>query len=74
MSLTVYTVVLEGNDTVGWSGVVPDLPGVLLAGNTKAELLDRAPAVLADHLAALRDCGLPIPKLGEHVAQVAVVA
>ena len=69
-----YTVVLEGDDAEGWSAIVPDLPGLLLMGETKADLLERAPAVIADHLAALREQGLPIPQVGQHIAQVPVVA
>ncbi|MBV8356024.1 MAG: type II toxin-antitoxin system HicB family antitoxin, partial [Candidatus Eremiobacteraeota bacterium] len=51
----------------------PDLPGLLLAADTREELLESAPGAIADHLEALRDRNLPVPQPGEvAVIQIAV--
>jgi predicted RNase H-like HicB family nuclease len=56
-----YTVLLEGGDD-GWGGIVPDLPGLLVLGDTRDDVIAQAPDVIADYLDALRDDGDPIPK------------
>jgi predicted RNase H-like HicB family nuclease len=60
-----YPIILERAGDGGWSAVAPDLPGLLLAGDTREELLAAAPGAIADHLDALRDQNLPIPAPGQ---------
>ena len=60
-----YTIILERANDGGWSAFAPDLPGLLLAADTREELLAVAPGVIADHIDALRDQHLPIPSPGE---------
>ena len=56
-----YPVIFEGSDVDGWSGYVPDLPGV----GVKARSLHEARTLLADgiafHIEGLRENGLPVP-------------
>ncbi len=61
-----YTIILEQGDDGGWAATAPDLPGLLLAADTREELLATAPAAIADHLDALRAEGLPVPEPATH--------
>ena len=63
--MNAYPIILERSDDGGWSAIAPDLPGLLLAADTREELLARAPAAIADHIDALRDERLPVPNPGE---------
>ena len=67
-----YTIVLEEAQDGGWSALAPDLPGLLIAGDTREELLASAPDALATYLEAMRDLGHPVPRPGSRVAQVRV--
>jgi predicted RNase H-like HicB family nuclease len=69
-----YTIVLEQADDGTWSGLAPDLPGLLFVGDTREQLLATAPDAIADYLDAMRDLGLPANAPGEFVAQVTVPA
>jgi predicted RNase H-like HicB family nuclease len=57
-----YTVLLERGDDGGWCGMAPDLPGLLLQGDSREEVIAQAPGVIADYLDAMRDSGYPIPE------------
>jgi predicted RNase H-like HicB family nuclease len=72
--MTTYTILLEGDDDSGWNGIVPDLPGILLAGETRDELLASAPPVIEDYIDAQRERGFPVPEPGRHIATVTVAA
>jgi predicted RNase H-like HicB family nuclease len=63
--MNAYPIILERADGGGWSAIAPDLPGLLLAADTREELLASAPAAIADHLDALREQNLPVPSPGE---------
>ena len=63
--MNAYPILLERADDGGWSAIAPDLPGLLLAADTREELLASAPGAIADHLDALRDQNLPVPKPGQ---------
>lgn len=53
--------------------MAPNLPGLVLVGDTREELLEKAPAATADHLDALRDEQLPVPSPTEiELVKVAV--
>ena len=67
-----YTIVLERARDGGWTGVAPDLPGLLLAGDTREELLEKAPAAIADYLDAMRERGLAPGEPGEYAVNVTV--
>ncbi len=71
--MNAYPIILERAGDGGWSAIAPDLPGLLLAADTREELLAEAPAAIADHLHALREEGLPVPEPGQvELVQVAV--
>jgi predicted RNase H-like HicB family nuclease len=45
--------------------MAPNLPGLVLAADSRDELLAGAPAAIADYIETLRDEQLPIPEPGE---------
>jgi predicted RNase H-like HicB family nuclease/predicted RNA binding protein YcfA (HicA-like mRNA interferase family) len=72
-TMNAYPIILERASDGGWSAFAPDLPGLVLAADTREQLLAGAPAAIADHLEALRDEHLPVPEPGEvELIQVAV--
>ncbi len=60
-----YSIILERAEDGGWSALAPDLPGLLLAADTREELVASAAAAIADHIDALRGQKLPVPLPGE---------
>ena len=63
--MNAYAIILERASDGGWSATAPDLPGLVLAADTKEQLLAEAPAAIADHLDALRDEHLAVPAPGQ---------
>ncbi len=57
-----YTIVLERGDDGGWGAMAPDLPGLLLLGDSREEVIAQAPDAIADYLDSLRESGLPLPE------------
>lgn len=57
-----YTVLLERGDDGGWAGMAPDLPGLLLLGDSREEVVAQAPGAIADYLDSMRDSGHPAPE------------
>jgi predicted RNase H-like HicB family nuclease len=55
-----YMVVLERGKT-SWGAHVPDLPGCIAAGATRAEALALIREAIEMHLESLRESGLPQP-------------
>ncbi|MDT7713147.1 MAG: hypothetical protein QOG46_1841 [Pseudonocardiales bacterium] len=60
-----YVVVFEGDDQSGYSAYSPDLPGVVAAGDTRAETEQLMLEAMAEHLALLRETGQPLPEPAE---------
>jgi predicted RNase H-like HicB family nuclease len=60
-----YVVVFEGDDQAGFSAYSPDLPGVVAAGQTRAETEHLMLEAMAEHLALLREAGQPVPEPAE---------
>ncbi len=56
-----YAVVIE-KATHNHSAYVPDLPGCVATGKTRAEAARQIREAIAFHLEGLRDDGLPIPE------------
>lgn len=56
-----YTVIIERGEDGGWGGYAPDLPGLVLAGDTKEQLMATMLDGVETYLDALREGGLPIP-------------
>jgi len=67
-----YSIFLERADDGSWSGLVPALPGLLLAADTQEELVRTAPDAILDYLDAMREDNLPLPNHPE-VALVEVL-
>ncbi len=62
-----YLIVPEQSHDGSWWALAPDLPGLLMYGDTREELIASAPDAIADYLDALRDYGDPVPEPGTHV-------
>lgn len=70
--MTTWSVVYERTST-GWSAYVPALPGLGVAGETRAEVEELIREGIPFHLEGLAEEGLPIPDPGSvDVAAVAV--
>ena len=55
-----YMVVIERGDT-SWGAHVPDLPGCIAVGETRAEVLRLIREVIELHIDGLRQDGLSVP-------------
>jgi predicted RNase H-like HicB family nuclease len=55
-----YMVVLERGEA-SWGAHVPDLPGCIAVGKTRAEVLRLIREAIELHIDALRHDGLPVP-------------
>ena len=56
-----YLIVIEPTET-GFSAYVPDLPGCVSTGRTRAEVEDSMREAITFHIDGLREDGLPIPQ------------
>ncbi len=56
-----YMVVIERGES-SWGAHVPDLPGCVAVGETRAEVISLIREAVALHIDGLREAGLPIPK------------
>ncbi len=59
--MTNYLVSYEDGAT-GWGAYSPDLPGVAVVGQTRAEVETLMQEAIPFHLAGLRELGLPVPE------------
>jgi predicted RNase H-like HicB family nuclease len=58
--MTRYMVVVERGAT-SWGAHVPDLPGCIAVGETRAEVLRLIRETIELHIAGLKEDGLPVP-------------
>ena len=56
-----YVVVCEKSE-IGWAAYVPDLPGVVTTGRTRAEVRTLIEEAIEFHLDGLKEDRLPIPQ------------
>ena len=56
-----YTVIIEEGPT-SWGAYVPDLPGCVAVGETRAEALELIREAIEFYLEGLREQGEPIPE------------
>jgi antitoxin HicB len=57
-----YTIVVEPEETGGFSVSVPALPGCFSQGDTPEECMENAKEAIAVHIAGLEHDGEPIPE------------
>jgi predicted RNase H-like HicB family nuclease len=67
-----YTIIMEQAPAGDWNALVPDLPGLLLVGKTREELLAAAPGAILDYLEVLVEDGEEIPRPASEAARVTV--
>ena len=68
-----YTVIYEETPT-GFSAYLPDLPGCVAAGGTRAEVERLIRSAVRMHLEAMRDGGEPLPSPGTWAGTVEVAS
>jgi len=68
-----YTVIIE-RGARNWSAYVPDLPGCVAAGRTRAQTERLIREAIEFHVDAMREDGQPIPEPTTEALQVAVSA
>jgi predicted RNase H-like HicB family nuclease len=69
-----YTVIFEQAADGGWGAYAPDLPGLGVVGDTRAEAEAFIRKGIAMHIAGLREDGLPIPAPTTTAERIAVAA
>ena len=66
-----YVVVVEEGEE-NWSGYVPDLPGCIATGSSRAEVEQRLREAIPFHLESLALHGDPIPAPGSWTTEIEV--
>jgi predicted RNase H-like HicB family nuclease len=56
-----YVVIFEQADDGGWGAYLPDLPGVVALGASRAEVGQRIREALAAYADEMRELGRPLP-------------
>jgi predicted RNase H-like HicB family nuclease len=69
-----YVVIIERDETGGYSAWAPDLPGVVAAASSYEECLRLMREAVAFHLEGLREDGQPIPPPAAIGAETIVAA
>jgi predicted RNase H-like HicB family nuclease len=69
-----YLVIFEQAADGGWGAYAPDLPGLGVVGDTRAEAEEFIRKGIAMHIAGLREDGLPIPIPTTYAERIAVAA
>ncbi len=64
-----YAVVIE-KGPMSFGAYVPDLPGCIAAGETKAEVTELIQEAIEFHIQGLREDGLPVPAPSSHIVYV----
>ncbi len=57
-----YAVIIEQGHDGGWGAHAPDMPGLVVAAETREEVLRELPIALGGYLDALRQTGQPAPE------------
>jgi predicted RNase H-like HicB family nuclease len=68
-----YMVVIERGET-SWGAHVPDLPGCIAVGETRAEVVQLIREAIDLHIESLRQDGLPVPPPSSESVIVEVTA
>jgi predicted RNase H-like HicB family nuclease len=56
-----YVVIYEQSEDGGWGAYIPDVPGVVALGATRAEVAERIAEALAAYAQDIRERGLSLP-------------
>jgi predicted RNase H-like HicB family nuclease len=56
-----YVVIYEQAEDGGWGAYIPDLPGVVALGSSRAEVGERIQEAITAYADDLRDRGRPLP-------------
>lgn len=59
--MTRYMVIIEQGES-SWGAHVPDLPGCVAVGETRAEVISLIREAIVFHIDGLKEAGLPVPK------------
>jgi predicted RNase H-like HicB family nuclease len=59
--MTEYVVIFEQTDDGGWGAYLPDVPGVIALGATRAEVVAGSQEALDAYVQEMRALGKPIP-------------
>jgi predicted RNase H-like HicB family nuclease len=65
-----YAIVIEKTNT-GYSAYVPDLPGCIATGDSKAEIEREMQGAIRFHIEGMKQDGLPVPMPTSSVEYVA---
>lgn len=60
-----YVVVIEGDDSAGYSAYSPDLPGVVAAAESRADIEQLIREAVVEHVSLLREMGQEVPEPGQ---------
>jgi predicted RNase H-like HicB family nuclease len=66
-----YLVVVEQAKT-NFAAYLPDIPGCVATGKTRAEVLSRMRKAFAMHVAGLKEDGLPVPEAASSADYVGI--
>ena len=69
-----YLVIFERANDGGWGAYVPDLPGLGVVGNTRADADQLIREGMELHIAGLREDGLPVPEPTSTAERILVAA
>jgi predicted RNase H-like HicB family nuclease len=69
-----YAIVIEGDRSTNYSAYAPDLPGVVVTGDTLEECEAEMREAIEFHIEGLRLAGEPVPPATSHVAIFTVTA
>jgi predicted RNase H-like HicB family nuclease len=69
-----YVVIFEQANDGGWGAYVPDLPGLGVVGETKAEVDKLIREGIEIHIAGLREDGLTVPEPKTVADRISVAA
>lgn len=67
-----YTVIIEQGEDGGWGARAPDLPGLVMAGDTREDLLKSIPDGIETYIEVLREAGEPVPPPRTEATQIEV--
>ena len=68
-----YSVIYEKGPT-SWGATVPDLPGCIAVGANREEVETLIREAIEAHLAALHECGIPVPEPSHETGEVEITA